>query len=70
MATETDIRQLKQRHGARLLAHPNVSAVGVERDEGGGYALTVDVRGDTRDLPEELEGHRIRYVTRGPYTKQ
>jgi hypothetical protein len=70
MATEDEIRQLKERHGGRLLAHRSVNSVGVERDEGGEYALTVDVSGDASDLPRELDGHPIRYVSRGPYVKQ
>jgi hypothetical protein len=70
MATESELRLLKQRHGATLLANPAVAAVGIERDEQGELALTVHLTADAADLPRELEGHRIHYVRRGPYSKQ
>ena len=71
MATkEKQIRALKKRHSAALLAHQCVAGVGVERDEQGDFTLTVHLTGDAPDLPKELEGHPIRYVRRGPYKKQ
>ena len=70
MATDSELRSLKKRHGATLLQNPAVAAVGIEPDEHGQPTLTVHLTGDADDLPRELEGHRIRYVRRGPYTKQ
>jgi hypothetical protein len=70
MATEEELRDLKKRHAATLLEHPAVAAVGIEKDEKGELALTVHLTGAADDLPRELDGHRVRYVRRGPYTKQ
>jgi hypothetical protein len=74
MATEEELRELKNRHSAFLLGLRSVVGVGVERDEQGEFALTVhldaDDPEDRKKLPAELEGHRVRYVLRGPYKKQ
>lgn len=73
MATEDEIRDLKTRHAADLLARPGVSGVGVERDGQGGYVLTVHLAsGDPAvraSLPEQIEGHLIRYSQSGPYRR-
>jgi hypothetical protein len=70
MPTEDEILALKKRHSASLMTHSCVAGVGVERDEQGDFALTVHLTGDAPDLPEEIEGHPVRYVRRGPYEKQ
>ena len=73
MATEDEIRDLKARHSAGLMARPGVAGVGVERDEAGGYVLTVHLASDDpvlrAALPETLEGHPVRYALSGPYRK-
>lgn len=75
MASEQEVRGVKQRHSARLMSRAGVSGVGIEKDESGDFVLTVHLdaedekaRGD--DLPEEIEGHRVRYVGSGPFRKQ
>ena len=70
MTTEDELRALKQRHAATLLANPAVAAVGIERDDAGQLALTVHLTADDPTLPRELDGHPVRYVRRGPYVKQ
>lgn len=73
IATEQEIRELKHRHSAHLLSQPGVSGVGVEKDDAGEYVLAVHL--DSNDpealkpLPDEIEGHRIKYVNSGPFRK-
>jgi hypothetical protein len=72
MATEAEIRDLKTRHSSRLLSKPGVAGVGIEKDEAGGYALAVhlDAAGpEALGLPDEIEGHRVKYVHSGPFQK-
>jgi hypothetical protein len=73
LATEDEIRDLKRRHAAGLLARPGVVAVGVEQDGAGGYVLSVHLESDDpalcAALPERIEGHSVRYVPGGPYRK-
>jgi hypothetical protein len=73
MATESEIQDLKQRHGARLLQQPGVSGVGIEKDDEGGYVLAVLLDSDDPalrgGLPERLEGHAVRYSVSGPFRK-
>jgi hypothetical protein len=70
MATEDEIKALKRRYSRELFAHPEVNGVGVDRDDNGEFCLTVHLSSDVPDLPAELEGHAVRYVRRGPYSKQ
>ena len=74
MATEQEVRGVKQRHSARLMSRAGVCGVGIEKDESGDFVLTVhlDAEDDKArdDLPEEIEGHRVRYVGSGPFRKQ
>jgi hypothetical protein len=73
LATEQEIRELKHKHSASLLARPGVSGVGIEKNDAGDYVLAVHV--DTHDpealkqLPEEIEGHAVKYVHSGPFRK-
>jgi hypothetical protein len=73
VATEAEISDLKRRHSARLMARPEVSGVGVERDEAGGYVLAVHLASDdpalVATLPCEIEGYPIRYTGSGPYVR-
>ncbi|PYS90205.1 MAG: hypothetical protein DMF64_15585 [Acidobacteria bacterium] len=71
MATEQEIREVKHRHSSRLLNQPGVSGVGIERDEQGNYVLAVHLADpDARkQLPDEIEGHPVKYIHTGPYRK-
>jgi hypothetical protein len=74
LATEKQIRELKRRHAPQLLARPGVCGVGVEKnDSGGGYVLAVHVDTDDpealKQLPEEIEGHSVKYIHSGPFRK-
>jgi hypothetical protein len=73
MATEDEIRGLKQRHGRELLGQPGVSGVGIERDDAGEYVLAVHLGADAAEtaskLPQEIEGHRVKYIVSGPFRK-
>ena len=69
MATEEKIREVKRRHSMNLLKQPGVSGVGVERDEAGDYVLTIhiDDAAARANLPDEIEGHPVKYVHSGPF---
>jgi len=73
MATEEEIRDLKRRHSPHLLSLPGVSGVGIEKDDAGEYVLAIhlnaDEAGARQRLPDEIEGHRIKYVQSGPFRK-
>jgi len=73
IATEQEIRELKQRHSARLLSQPGVSGVGIEKDDAGEYVLAVHLDSDApeadKPLPDEIEGYRVKYVKSGPFRK-
>ena len=68
--SERKIKALKKRYAKKLLAHPNVSGVGVERDESGDYRLVVHLTDDADDLPAELDGHPLSFIRTEPYEKQ
>jgi hypothetical protein len=73
VATEQQIKQVKSRHSARLLQQPGVCGVGVEKDEHGGFALTVHLDATQPDagatVPDSIEGCPVRRVRSGPFTK-
>jgi len=73
MATEYEIREVKRRYAAHLLKQPGVSGVGVEKDAAGAYVLAIHLDSDDPEvrnsLPDEIEGHRIKYVYSGPFRK-
>lgn len=73
MATEQEIRDLKHRHGAQLLSRPGVSGVGIEKGDAGDYVLAVHVDTDDpealKDLPDDIEGHAVKYISSGPFRK-
>jgi hypothetical protein len=73
MATEQEIREVKRRHASRLLSQPGVSGVGIEKDDAGEYVLAVHLDTDNpeadKSLPDEIEGHRVKYIRSGPFRK-
>lgn len=71
MATHDEIRRLKDRYGQGLLGKRGVAGVGIEKDERGNYALIVHLADASAkdDLPDELEGEKLRFVTSGPFVK-
>jgi hypothetical protein len=73
LTTEEEISDLKRRHAPLLMARPEVTGVGVERDEAGSYVLAVHLTSDDPALlatmPSEIEGHPIRYSGSGTYTR-
>ena len=73
MPGQENIRDLKRRLSAQVLDRPGCSGVGVERDERGRDVLTVYLSTDDPDvrqqMPEEFEGHPVRYVVSGEFEK-
>jgi hypothetical protein len=72
VATEEELKQVKRRYSAQLLQMPGVCGVGVEKDDRGEYVLAIHVNADqpevTQNLPEALDGHRVKVVRSGPFT--
>jgi hypothetical protein len=73
MATEEEVRALKDRHSARLLREPGVYGVGIEQDDRGNYVLGVHLDRDDQALrerlPTEIEGHPVKYHYSGAFRK-
>lgn len=73
MVSEAKAMKVKQRYSAQLLSRPGVSGVGVEKDDHGGYVLTVHVDRDdpeiVKNLPRELDGCPVKIVPSGPFHK-
>jgi len=71
VATHDEIWRLKDRYGQGLLGKRGVAGVGIEKDDGDNYALVVHLADASAkdDLPEELEGEKLRFVTSGPFVK-
>jgi hypothetical protein len=73
MASEEELREVKRRHSMELLGQPGVVGVGIERDAGGEFSLAVHLASDDPDvrkrLPQDLEGHPIRFVITGRFRK-
>ena len=73
MASEDQVRSVKQRHSAQLLQRPGVQGVGVEKDEQGQYVLAVhlnaDAQADASQIPSEIDGVPVRLHTGGPFRK-
>jgi hypothetical protein len=73
IATEQEIREVKQRHSARLLSQPGVSGVGIEKDDAGEFVLAIHLDSEDpeagKELPAEIEGFPVKYVRSGPFRK-
>ncbi len=69
MATEEEVRRVKRQHGPALMKQRGVSGVGIEKDDCGGYVLTVNVDDDDalQQVPEQIEGLPVRRVRSGPF---
>jgi hypothetical protein len=74
MASEKEVTAIKDRIAFRLLDLPEVSGVGVEKDETGGYTLAVHLNTDSSKIRkrvlDEVKGSPVKFVISGPYQKQ
>jgi hypothetical protein len=74
MATIEELKSVKRRISADLLRQPGVCGVDIEIGPKGDGVLTVHLETDDprirSGLPEEIEGHLIKYVQSGPFEKQ
>ncbi|MEK6301595.1 MAG: hypothetical protein AABO41_12805 [Acidobacteriota bacterium] len=74
MASEKEVTAIKDRVSFRLLDLPEVSGVGVEKDEAGGFVLAVhlntDEAGIRKRVLDEVKGGPVRFVVSGPFEKQ
>jgi hypothetical protein len=73
MLSEQKANEIKDRYALHLLNQPGVSGVGVEKDEGGGYLIVVHLNSHDpkirQNLPQELEGHPVKFIKSGPFYK-
>ncbi|HKV91786.1 MAG TPA: hypothetical protein VJW20_04475 [Candidatus Angelobacter sp.] len=71
MATEEEARAVKQRHSFDLLKRPGVCGVGVEKDDSGDYIIALHLESDDpklrEQLPQQLEGVRVKQLHSGPF---
>jgi len=71
MATEETARAVKSKYSLDLLKKPGVSGVGVEKDQDGEYVIALHLDQDhpqlANDLPQKLEGVRVKHVFSGPF---
>lgn len=74
MASEATVKQLKNEYSAILLKTPGVCGVGVEKDEQGGYVLTVHLSADTTEVRESVircvGAVPLKWVKSGPFTRR
>ena len=74
MASEATVRKLKKDYSAILLKTSGVCGVGVEKDEEGGYVLTVHLSADTREVRDSVircvGGVPLKWVKSGPFTRR
>ncbi|MGH7215282.1 MAG: hypothetical protein ACREIT_11015 [Tepidisphaeraceae bacterium] len=74
MATFKELKAVKRRHAAELLKKDGVSGVDIDEDANGAPVIAVHLETDDprvrRQLPNELEGHPLKFVHTGPIRKQ
>jgi hypothetical protein len=74
MPSEEELREVKRRHSAQLLALPGVCGVGLEKGDDGGLVLAVHLDaadgGAAKKVPTSIEGHPVKLVRSGPFRKQ
>jgi len=74
MASEQEALEIKRKHSAQLLLWPGVCGVGVEKDEWVEFVLAVHLDatqpGVGAELPDFIEGCRVKRISSGPFTKQ
>lgn len=74
MASEKEVTAIKDRVAFRLLDLPEVSGVGVEKDEKDGYTLAIHLNTDNSGIRkrvlDEVKGSPVRFVLSGPFKKQ
>jgi len=74
MATFEELKAVKRRNSANLLRLPGVCGVDIDKDSHGEYVLAVHL--DTKDpsvrqsLPEQVDGHTVKYIFSGPFEKR
>ncbi len=73
MATEEEIREVKRRHSPNLLRQAGVCGVGVEKDDKGEYVIALHLDTDDPEvlarLPNQIEGHSVKFIRSGPFRK-
>jgi hypothetical protein len=71
MLTEEDAREVKRRHSTELLGKPGVCGVGVEKGEDGKFVIVLHLDADhpgvQQQLPTDIEGFRVKFVSGGPF---
>lgn len=68
---EEELAEVKRRVSARLLGLPGVCGVGVQKEPSGEFVLSIHVDAEVPEtavnLPQEIEGHRVKVVLTEPF---
>ena len=74
MASEKEVTKIKDQIAFKLLDQPEVSGVGVEKDDKDGYVLAIHLNTDDPEIRKRLavqiKGAPVKFLSSGPYRKQ
>jgi len=71
MATQEQIRAIKDKYGEDLFRRRGVCGVGIEKDANGEFVLVVHLNDPAaqKEMPAQLDGQAVRYIASGPFRK-
>ena len=74
MATFDELKAVKRRHAANLLRMAGVNGVDIDQDASGNPIIAVHLESNDpavrARLPDDLEGHPLKFIHTGPIRKQ
>jgi hypothetical protein len=74
MATLDELKAVKRRHAAALLRAAGVCGIDIDQDSAGEPIIAVHLTSSDPQvralLPDDLEGHPLKYIHTGPIRKQ
>lgn len=74
MASFEELKRVKRRYAAGLLRRPGVNGVDIDEDESGQPIIAIHLESDDpairASLPDQLDGHPLKFVETGPIRKQ
>jgi len=73
MASEKEVSEIKDRIAFQLLDQPEISGVGVEKDDAGEYVLAIHLNKDDPEIRNRLlaqiKGAPVKFINSGPFRK-
>jgi hypothetical protein len=74
MASFDELKAVKRRHAAKLLRTEGVSGVDIDQDASGKPIIAIHLESNDPEvrarLPDDLEGHPLKFIETGPIRKQ